>query len=110
VAKIPNADRAYVERPKITEYLLIDEPKSRFFSAFGFTIEDWQALAGALISHAMSNDYVRIREAPFGRLYAVEGPLVAPDGRRPSVRTVWNLSEEDAAPRFITAYPTGGRR
>lgn len=108
--KIPNCDQAYVERAKIAEYLLTEEAKSGFFLRFGFTIENWAVLAEALTSHAQTHDYTRTREAPFGTLYSVEGELEAPDGRRPYVRTVWNLSSEQAAPRFITAYPAGAYR
>lgn len=103
--RIPNAERAYVERAKITEYLLVDEAKAAFFRRFGFTAVEWERLADALVTHANSHDYTGTREAPFGRLYAVEGRLDGPDARRPYVRTVWNLSSEDAAPRFVTAYP-----
>jgi hypothetical protein len=99
-----------VESAKITGYLLKDEAKSRFFVRFGFNEEEWLAFAEALIAHAKSNEVVRVREAPFGRLYSVEGNLDCPDGRRPFVRTVWNLAEERAAPRFVTAYPAGDWR
>ena len=35
----------------------------------------------------------------------VEGELPAPDGRRPRVRTVWQVDKGQIAPRLITAYP-----
>lgn len=37
--------------------------------------------------------------------YEVERELSAPDGRRPRVRTVWQVDEGCNAPRLITAYP-----
>lgn len=37
--------------------------------------------------------------------YQVEGSLAAPDGRRPLVRTIWQMDEGQLAPRLITAYP-----
>jgi hypothetical protein len=47
--ELPNADKAYVEREKVTEYLLNAEHrygahKARFFSGFGFRLEATQGL------------------------------------------------------------------
>jgi hypothetical protein len=36
---------------------------------------------------------------------SVEAEIEAPDGRRPRVRTVWQLDKGQIAPRLITAYP-----
>ena len=41
----------------------------------------------------------------FGPRYEVEGTMAAPDGRRPRVRTVWQMDKGQIAPRLITAYP-----
>ncbi len=44
----------------------------------------------------------------FGPRYEVDGELNAPDGRRPRLRTVWQLDRGQIAPRLITAYPVEG--
>jgi len=51
--KLPNAERAVVERDKIVDYLLnpahrYGASKARFFTQFGFRVEAWEELALAL--------------------------------------------------------------
>jgi hypothetical protein len=108
--KLPNAEKAVVEREKIADYLLnpahrYGASKARFFAGFGFRIEQWERLAGALREHGCTHDVARVRETGFGPRYAVEGVLNTPGGHRPRVRTVWQLDEGVVAPRLITAYP-----
>ena len=45
--KLPKADRAFVEREKVVEYLLnpahrYGSSKARFFGGFGFRAEQWE--------------------------------------------------------------------
>jgi len=52
--RLPNADELVVEREKIVDYLLNADhqagaTKAAFFDHFGFRIEEWEALAGALL-------------------------------------------------------------
>ena len=108
--KLPNAHMAVVEREKIVDYLLNPAhrhgaSKARFFSRFGFRSEMWETLAAALREHGQRHDVTRIRETGFGPRYEVEGEIAAPDGRRPRVRTVWQMDEGQIAPRLLTAYP-----
>ena len=108
--KMPNAHLAIVEREKIAGYLLNPEhpygtSKARFFVAFGFTPDAWAALAAELRVHGQTHEVARWRETGFGPRYEVEGEVVAPDGRRPRVRTVWQVDKGQIAPRLITAYP-----
>ena len=108
--KLPNDHLAVVEREKITGYLLNAEhrygaSKARFFAELGFRAESWEVLAAALCEHGQRNEVTKMKETGFGPRYQVEGELAAPDGRRPRVRTVWQLDEGQIAPRLITAYP-----
>ncbi len=110
---VPNADQAIVTASKATDYLLSLEseygrPKAGFFLRFGFTPEQWERFAEALIQHGRQNHVTGTLETEFGVKYVVEGPLVTPDGRRPEVITVWQIDNEDDAPRLVTAYPLGG--
>ncbi|MBM4033270.1 MAG: hypothetical protein FJ291_16015 [Planctomycetes bacterium] len=107
---LPNADHARIDSRKITEYLLCSThpegaSKARFFKGFGFRIEDWQVLAGAIRAHGAAHLVVRVVESAYGTRYTVEGPLETPSGRKPIVRTVWVVDEGPDAPRLITAYP-----
>lgn len=108
--KLPNADQLIVEREKIVGYLLsamhrYGASKARFFGEFGFRAENWERLAQALREHGQRHEITKAKQTVFGPRYEVEGPLPAPDGRMPRVRTVWQLDRGQVAPRLITAYP-----
>ena len=108
--KLPNAHVAVVEREKITEYLLSEThrygaSKARFFASFGFRRSGWGLLAQALREHGQQHEVNTAMETGFGPRYEVDGELNAPDGRKPRVRTVWQLDRGEVAPRLITAYP-----
>ncbi|HOZ46415.1 MAG TPA: hypothetical protein PLO37_14950 [Candidatus Hydrogenedentes bacterium] len=108
--KLPRADRAFVEREKIVEYLLnpahrYGATRARFFEAFGFRVEQWEVLARALRTHGQDHEVTEVHDSEFGLRYEVEGPLQTPDGRRPLLRTVWQQENDAVGPRLITAYP-----
>ncbi|HEV2971814.1 MAG TPA: hypothetical protein VGY55_17705 [Pirellulales bacterium] len=108
--KLPNAHLAIVEQAKVVDYLLnpvhrYGASKARFFYLFGFRVERLEVLAVALRAHGQQNEVGKTRETGFGPRYEVEGELEAPDGRRPRVRTVWQMDDGQIAPRLITAYP-----
>lgn len=116
---MPGGARAYVEERKVRDYLLSREhpdgrTKAAYFESFGFRVEAWQTLAEALLRHGALGDLVETTTTPFGVQYAVVGPLECPDGRRPTVRSVWEASPDDSGPgsepgygqpRLVTAYP-----
>jgi hypothetical protein len=62
-------------------------------------------LAAGIREHVCKNEVRKVKETGFGPRYEVVGELMAPDGRRPRVRTVWQLDHGQVAPRLITAYP-----
>jgi hypothetical protein len=112
--RLPNAGEAIIERGKIVDYLLNSEhrlgaSKARFFSGFGFSSERWEALADALRVHGQTNEVMEVRETGFGQRYAVDGKLDTPDGRRPMIRSVWQLDKDAIAPKLVTAYPLESR-
>jgi hypothetical protein len=107
---LPNADNAFVEPAKILEYLLaFDHPeggsKAGFFTRFGFTADDAEALAAALLAQARANPVSSSAESKHGTKYGIDGPLLCPDGRSPSIRSVWIIDRGADAPRLVTAYP-----
>lgn len=107
---LPNAENARVDEEKITNYLLnaahrFGGPKAAFFVEFGFKKEEWTTLAEALRTHAQKHPVDSSIDSGFGPRFTVEGALECPDGRKPQVRTVWQLDEGEIAPRLITAYP-----
>lgn len=108
--RLPNAERARVEREKITGYLLSTiSPRGRskavFFLSFGFSEDHWQSFAEALRLQGINHEVVKVVETVHGSRYHVEGILETPDGRSPQVRTVWQTDAGSDYPRLITAYP-----
>ena len=108
--ELPNADQAQVDSTKITDYLLSSahpdgRNKAAFFAAFGFRVEEPEVLRQALQKHGATQRVTRTVESRYGVRYIVEGALETPDGRNPTIRTIWILAHESGAPRLITAYP-----
>jgi filamentous hemagglutinin len=111
--RLPEAESAFVEPAKLTEYLLNPEhpiggDKAAFLSRFGFHRDAWRVLEAALLRHAREGVVVADRVTAYGHHFTVEGPLPAPDGRAPIVRTAWMVALGERRPRFVTAHP--GRR
>lgn len=107
---LPDRTRARVDRSKVVDYLLSPthadgRGKAEFFMRFGFRAERWQELAEALRDSAASNPVSGIVETAHGLRYTVDGPMRAPDGRAPRVRTVWIVERDSATARLITAHP-----
>ena len=112
--KLPNAERAIVEERKITEYLLSfanprARSKARFFTGFGFCIEEWEGFAEALLSHCRQNEVSEVKATPYGVNYVIVAPLETPDNRKPIVKSVWEVKPGVTYPRLVTAYTQLGR-
>lgn len=108
--KLPNSDKATVPEPKITRYLLnpahpAGGSNAWFFLRFGFAVAEWRRLAEALLQHARENEVVETEQTRHGQRYAVDGPLIAPDGTILNVRSAWYIDAVGDAPRFVTAHP-----
>lgn len=111
--RLPNAELAAIPPGKVIKYLLspshpAGRAKAAFFCGFGFTTGNWKALAKALREHAATHEVAKAEDTPFGMRYTIEGPLKAPDGRQPLVRSVWFVEEGEEVPRLVTAYPRPG--
>lgn len=108
--KLLHVERAEIPRAKIVDYLLsLSHPDGRgkagFFLSYGFTTDQWTQLADALRRHATDHEVNKVESTPFGTRHVVEGDLHAADGRRPMVRSVWFIEQNEADPRFVTTYP-----
>lgn len=108
--KLPHAESATVPERKVTHYLLnpahpAGGSKADFFLKHGFTVAEWQKLAGALLQIARDNVVVETGITPHGRRYVVDGRLDAPDGASLNVRTAWYIDTAGGTPRFVTAHP-----
>ncbi len=108
---LPNLGQAFVERQKITTYLLSEENsggKAAFFVAFGFDLAQPEQLEQALFAHAAAYEVARIAETIHGIKYVIDGRMQTPDGRSPQVRAVWIVDRGEEAPRLVTAYALEG--
>ncbi len=106
---IPGIAGAVVPPEKLSGYLLdIHHPeggaKARFFLRFGFSPDDPETLAAALVAHAEGLE-ATVSQRPNALVYVVTGPISTPDGRTPRVRTVWQVRDGESVPRFVTAFP-----
>lgn len=110
MATLPNADQAVVDDDKLRGYLLnvqhpLGGPKARFFIRFGFMSDEPESLRDALLQHGRQHEIAGVVQRPHGMVYLVEGPIGAPDGRAPWVRTAWMIRIGEEFPRLVTAYP-----
>lgn len=113
--RLPNAENAIIPPSKLTDYLLsAAHPRGRgkalFFRSFGFGHMNPGLLEQALLKHVLTHDVVGTHHSTRGVKYEVEGPLPAPDGRAPMVRSVWIIVSGDVQPRFVTAIPASRRK
>jgi hypothetical protein len=113
--KLPNHQVAAVPKEKIVDYLLSashrdGRHKAAFFNSFGFSVDNWQAMAASLLQHAADHEIATEEESPFGKRYAVDGIMDMPDGRTATIRTVWFIEAGEATARFVTSYPLRRKR
>lgn len=107
---LPHIDRIRLEQTKVTDYLLNSAHpdnggKAAFFTGWGFTTADWTSFAEAILGMAAGSKVVDRVQSKWGLKYVVDGPLNAPNGTTPPVRTVWVVDVNSDVPRLITAYP-----
>ena len=108
--KLPNAHLAVIEREKIVDYLLNpahpdNAGKAQFFSALGFSRDEWQSLAIALCQLAETNEAAKSMETSHGQKYVLDGRIESPSEKKPLVRTIWIVDRVMDGPRLVTAYP-----
>ena len=112
--KIPNAQAAYVEPSKLTEYLLstthpVGRSKAVFFRTLGFADDRVGGFEQGLVAIAKTEEVVEAERSEYGMKYTIDGPMETPGGRIVRVRTVWIIDHGEERPRFVTAYPLSER-
>jgi uncharacterized protein DUF6883 len=112
--RLPNADRAVIDPMKLHGYLLsrshpVGRFKAVFFSALGYSSENWQRLEADLRSQHLAQDAVAGKASRYGQTYEIRATLVGPSGRSAGVVSIWFLPAGEDVPRFATAYPEGSR-
>lgn len=107
---LPSFQQVVIDRMKVVDYLLNSAHpdnggKAAFFNGWGFAAADWTRFADAVRSMVASTQVIRVVQSTWGEKYVVDGPLTAPKGTTPVVRTVWIADRSSLAPRLVTAYP-----
>ena len=108
--RLPNAERAVVEREKIADYL--PNPahpdsggKAALFLALGYKRDDWPSLAAALRRLVVTTEVAKSIETAHGIKYVLDGGMETPGGKTPVVRKIWIVDRGLDRPRLVTAYP-----
>ncbi len=101
---------AEVTQRKVLDYLLAaDHPvggdKAAFFTAIGYTRDDWRRLRDDLLRLARNGKVAAEEQTPFGMKYVVDGEIEAPARRSVGLRTIWISDVAGEPPRLVTAYP-----
>jgi hypothetical protein len=82
--------------------------KARYFTSYGFTLQNGQAFAEALCQQAIITPVATSIQSPHGQKFIVDGPISTPSGKIAFVRTIWIVDLGEDAPRLVTAYPYEG--
>lgn len=109
---LPNRDRATIDQQKLVDYLLNPSHpdnggKAAFFEGWGFSRVNSNVLERAIRHMIARSNVTRQVKSAWGIKYVVDGPLAAPAGTTPAVRTIWIIDATDPGPRLVTAYPLG---
>jgi hypothetical protein len=108
--RIPNADAAVIDAPKLSGYLLsrshpVGRFKAPFFEALGYSAASWRRLDADLRAQHLAAEALPGQSSPFGQKYEVHATLTGPGGRSAQVVSVWVVRTGEEFPRFVTAYP-----
>ncbi len=110
--RLPNAERAIIDGPKVRDYLLaaahpVGRFKSTFFFALGYRQDRWRELERDLRALALSGEVQPAGRNAYGHKYLVRGTLTGPARRPGDVVTIWIVLNDDPDPRLVTAFPGG---
>lgn len=113
--RLPNAEKALIERRKLTEYLLSETHpagrfKAQFFKKLGFDQASVEQFEEWLRAIALNEPVTEIVSSPYGVKYIVDGQVTTPSAEQMTIRKVWLIEHGDERPRFVTAYPISLKR
>ena len=106
--KLPNGERAVVDRRKLEEYCLNPHHprgrnKARVFSSVGIGPADAEVLQEALLAAARNAEAVRGGPSAYGQRYMVDFDLIRRT-RTVKVRSTWIVRTEEDLPRLTSCY------
>lgn len=107
--KLPNPDRAIIDRRKLTDYCLNpNHPDGRhkarvFESALGLNLNDVDVLETALLKSISQYDAVEDKQNKYGTKYVIDFVLAHND-KEAVIRSVWIVRNSENFPRLVTCY------
>ena len=109
---LPNVELAEIDPEKLRGYLLspthpVGRFKARFFTALGYSADDWQTLEADLRIQHLSQDAEPGAITSYGRPYTIRAILKGPNGESALVASIWFVRLSTGVPHFVTAYPGG---
>jgi hypothetical protein len=108
--QLPGAERAFIDPPKLRDYLLspehpIGRTKARFFAALGFSRAAWPVLRTALLEVAICGEATIVAANAHGQKYEVRSIIRGPAGGEAQIISIWIILNGEDFPRLVTAYP-----
>ena len=108
--KLPNADKAIVDRTKVADYLLNaahpdNGGKAAFFESLGFRSSEPELLTEALRKLARQGEVTKATVSPHGWKYVFFGQIESPIRNVANVQTIWIVDKGRDVARLVTAYP-----
>ncbi len=107
--KLPNGERAVVDRQKLVAYSLDpehDEGRHKahlFQSLVGINLENAELLLGTLEQAADTGEAVKGKLDNYGQRYVIDFDFVGPEGTA-KVRSVWIIPDGEDFPRLVTCF------
>ena len=107
--KLPNGNRAIIDRRKITDYCLnLDHDDGRhkallFQRLAGLNRHNAALLLDALRQAAASADAVTGNVDRYGRRYVIDFEFAGPGGTA-TIRSAWIVKVHEDVPRLVTCY------
>lgn len=106
--KLPNGERAIVDRRKLEEYCLnTHHPrgrnKARVFASVGVGPAETDVLREALLAAALNSEAVRGGPSSYGQRYTVDFNLVRP-ARTVRIRSTWIVRIGEDLPRLTSCF------
>ena len=107
--KLPNADRAIIDRRKITDYCLSPDHddgshKARLFQMLiGLNQDNSTLLLDALRIAAATDDAIAGKVDEYGHRYVIDFEFEGPRGTA-VIRSAWIVRVGEEVPRLVTCY------
>jgi hypothetical protein len=107
---VPNCENAFVPFEKVSHYLLDltlphGKTKAMFFRGIGYSLTSPELLINDLERLACVGNLLSTQTTIEGKKYVVVVPLLAPNGKTYSIKTIWITEHTIDRPRLITTYP-----